>query len=47
MISYKREVLKRQSLSVSQFFVKNVAELIKPICIQVVIKHEHTKIDKK
>ncbi len=29
----------------SQFFVQNVVFLMKPMCIQVVIKHEHMKIE--
>ncbi len=29
----------------SQFFVQNVVFVIKPICIQVVIKHEHMTIE--
>ncbi len=31
----------------SFFFVQNVVFLMKPMCIQVVIKHEHMKIEKK
>ncbi len=29
----------------SQFFVQNFVFLMNPICIQVVIKHEHMKIE--
>ncbi len=29
----------------SQFFVQNIVFLMKPMCIQVVIKHEHMKIE--